>query len=312
MRYRFAALACTLALVATRADAQRASTSPRDNMLVSTSWLAQHLRDPDLVLLHVGDKSEYQTKHFEGARVIELADIASMSAMGSGVNTLEMLAPDTLRGRLAALGISDRSRIIVYYGSDWVSPATRVVFTLDYAGLGANTSLLDGGMGAWARDGNQVTTAVRPAKAGTLSAVRTKPIVVDADYVRAHLEKPGVSIVDARAAALYDGLSTGGMADHRHKTGHVAGAKSIPFTEGTGDKLLWKSTEDLAALFAKAGVQKGDTIVAYCHLGQQATATLFAARLLGYPVLLYDGSVEDWSRRSDEYRVDNPQKKDKP
>ena len=34
---------------------------------------------------------------------------------------------------------------------------------------------------------------------------------------------------------------------------------------------------------------------------------LFAARALGHPVLLYDGSFEDWSRRA-ELPVTNPAK----
>ena len=38
--------------------------------------------------------------------------------------------------------------MIVYYGNDWVTPSTRVIFTLDYAGLGNQSSLLDGGMQA--------------------------------------------------------------------------------------------------------------------------------------------------------------------
>ena len=45
-------------------------------------------------------------------------------------------------------------------------------------------------------------------------------------------------------------------------------------------------------------------VITYCHIGQQATATLFAARTLGYSVMLYDGSFEDWSRR--DLPVDNP------
>ena len=305
MRLRLSLLLGALA-IGSVAQAQR---SPRDNLLVSTSWLAQHLKDPDLVLLHVGDKAEYDAKHIEGAQFLELRAIALMAQMGSGVNTLEMPPVDDLRSRLAALGISDKSRVVVYYGNDWVSPSTRVVFTLDYAGLGANTSLLDGGMGAWTRDGHPVTTVVPTVRPGTLSALRTKPIVVDADFVKAHIEKSGTSIVDGRAVSLYDGVTTGGMADHKHKTGHIASAKSVPFSETTDDKLFWKSTADLAALFEKAGVQKGDTIIGYCHVGQQATAMLFGARLLGHPVLLYDGSFEDWSRKTDDYRVVNPQKK---
>ena len=62
---------------------------------------------------------------------------------------------------------------------------------------------------------------------------------------------------------------------------------------------------ELATLFAKANVKPGDTVVAYCHIGQQATGTLFAARLLGYNVKLYDGSFEDWSAHAD-FPVENP------
>src|SRR5207248_4332641 len=92
------------------------------------------------------------------------------------------------------------------------------------------------------------------------------------------------------------------------RAGHIASAKSVPFTQVTLDNLLLKSPNELRELFTKAGVQAGDTIVGYCHVGQQATAMLFAARSLGHPVLLYDGSYEDWSAHAD-YRVDNPSAK---
>ena len=60
-----------------------------------------------------------------------------------------------------------------------------------------------------------------------------------------------------------------------------------------------RSSAELLQVFTKAGVQPGDTIIGYRHIGQQATAMLFAARTLGHPVLLYDGSFEDWSRHAD-------------
>jgi thiosulfate/3-mercaptopyruvate sulfurtransferase len=50
-------------------------------------------------------------------------------------------------------------------------------------------------------------------------------------------------------------------------------------------------------VFTKAGLKPRDTVIGYCHIGQQATAMLFAARTVGYPVLLYDGSFEDWLNR---------------
>jgi thiosulfate/3-mercaptopyruvate sulfurtransferase len=76
--------------------------------------------------------------------------------------------------------------------------------------------------------------------------------------------------------------------------------------------MVLKSTADLAALFAKAGVKTGDTVIGYCHIGQQATAMLFAARRLGHPVRLYDGSFEDWSLFHPDYPVDDPTRRGQP
>ena len=81
--------------------------------------------------------------------------------------------------------------------------------------------------------------------------------------------------------------------------GHILGAKSIPFNSMNDETAKLKSAEEIRAIFSKAGVQPGDTIVAYCHVGQQATAVLFAARTLGHPVLLYDGSFDDWNKRTE-------------
>jgi thiosulfate/3-mercaptopyruvate sulfurtransferase len=281
------------------------AASPRDALLVTTTWLAQHLNDANLVLLHVGDKTEYASRHIAGARHVALMNL---SVDRAGLD-LEMPPVDDLRKDLEALGISDHSRIVVYYGKSDITAATRVVFTLDYAGLGGDTSLLDGGLEAWTRDGRDVTAAITPARVGSLSPLVTTPIVVDADYVLAHLKTPHVAVVDARAGSFYDGLQAGhsmvGGTMVPMKTGHIAGARSVPFTTVTDDHVAFRSAADLAALFAKAGVEPGDTIIGYCHIGQQATAMLFAARTLGHPVLLYDGSFEDWSRHDDRYPVEH-------
>jgi thiosulfate/3-mercaptopyruvate sulfurtransferase len=105
--------------------------------------------------------------------------------------------------------------------------------------------------------------------------------------------------VDGRASSFYDGTDTGGSNGTEHKTGHIAGALSIPFTSITHDDLMLKSPDELQTLFTKAGVKPGDTVIGYCHIGMQTTAMLFAARTLGHEVLLYDGSFQDWSRRAD-------------
>ncbi len=268
--------------------------STRDALLVSTSWLAQHLTDPTLVLLHVGDKAEYDARHIAGARFVAGPDIAVSEPGGL---TLQLPGADDLRQKLQALGISNNSRVIVYYGKDRVAMTTRVVFTLDAAGLGDRTSLLDGGMGAWEREGRPTTAAPTEARTGTLSPLALKPIVVDAAFVQSHLNAPNFTLIDARLPAFYDGTQTGGSATAPHKTGHIVGAKNIPFDSLTDTTFTWKSAAELSAAFDKAGVKKGDTVLAYCHIGQQATAVVFAARTLGIDVKLYDGSFEDWSKR---------------
>lgn len=292
MRVRLSALTlAAISLVVAAAGAAFAEPA-RDTLVVSTSWLAEHLKDPNLVILHLGDKGEYDASHIPGARHVVLRDI-STSEDGS---MLEMLPAEQMRGRLQELGISDDSVIVVYYGKDWVSPTTRVIFTLDYAGLD-RVMLLDGGMAAWTRAGHAVTAEVPAPRAGTLKPLALRSTIVDAEFVRSHVGTPGFAVVDARDPAFYDGTKTGGSMQAQHKTGHIAGAVSVPFSSITGDDLRIKSADEIAAAFAGAGVKPGDTVITYCHIGQQATATLFGARLLGHKVLLYDGSFEDWSRR---------------
>ena len=267
----------------------------RDRLVVSAAWLAQHVADPDLVLLHVGAKATYDAGHIANARFVTLRDLTLGDGAGTGL-TLEMLPADVLHDRLAGLGISDRSRVIVYQSDDQWTPSTRVMLTLDYAGL-TNVSWLDGGQKAWTKAGQPLSTDVPVVKTGTLAPLTPHPAVVDADFVKAHLNTPGFAIVDARLPAFYDGSRTGGRAPAEHKTGHVAGALSAPFDSFVSADVQLKPADEIAAVFTKAGVKPGDTVIGYCHIGQQATAMLFAARTLGYRVVLYDGSFEDWSKR---------------
>lgn len=290
--------AAALTVTASAALAQ----APRDQLVVSAAWLQQHASDPDLVLLHVGNKATYDAGHIPGARYVDYASTLTSNANANGL-TLEMLPASELHERLAALGISDNSRVVVYQSDDMWTPSTRVMLTLDYAGL-SHVSWLDGGQKAWVASGGTLTAGVPQVQSGKLAALTLRPVVVDADFVRTHLNTPGYAIVDSRATAFYDGSRTGGRSPNEHKTGHIAGAVNVPFDSFTQPDVQLKPASDIAAAFTKAGVKPGDTVVTYCHIGQQATATLFAARTLGFKVMLYDGSFEDWSKR--DLPVENP------
>ena len=281
------------------------AASPRESLLVDAAWLKQHVHDPNLVLLQVGDPASFEAGHIAGARKLTLQDIHVSEHSAQGL-ILEMLPAEELRKRLEDLGISDRSRIIVYFGKDWVSPTTRILLTLQYAGLGARASMLDGGLPAWIRAGGAVTKEATVVKKGKLAPLHIQPLVVDGTTVRSRIGAKGYAIVDGRASVFYDGVEAGeDHGDVKERLGHVHGALSIPFTSITDDDLLIKPTAELRALFDKAGVKPGDTVIGYCHIGMQTTATLLAARILGHDVLLYDGSFQDWWRHAD-YPVDNP------
>jgi thiosulfate/3-mercaptopyruvate sulfurtransferase len=117
---------------------------------------------------------------------------------------------------------------------------------------------------------------------------------VDAAWVNANLNKPGVAILDARASKFYTGAEAGQMP----RAGHIPTAKSIPFStlvEDSNNK--FKSAEELRKLFTAQGVKPLDSVATYCHIGQQASLLYFVARYLGYDAHLYDGSFDDWSRR---------------
>jgi len=271
-----------------------AAVSPRAAIepVVSAEWLKAHLSDPRLVVLHVGPGAEYARAHIPGARHVSVAALHAGSGQDEPGLTLEMLPPDSLRAALEGLGIGDDSRVVVYFSSNRVTPATRLLFTLEWAGLGDRAALLDGGLAAWTEAGFPTSDVTPAARRGRLSALRPRPLVVDAAWVRARRAARGVRVVDARAREFYDG-----SAGHERVRGHVAGAVSVPYTEVFDERQRLLGRDALRDRFRAAGVAPGDTVVTYCHIGQQATAVALAARLLGHPVRLYDGSFEDWARR---------------
>lgn len=266
------------------------STTPA-SLLISPQELARELQDASLVLLHVGPREDYDAGHIEGARFVELRDMAA----SRDENPLSLELPDeaTLRSRLERLGIGDNSRIVVAFGQDWHSPSTRVIWTLQIAGLGGQTRLLDGGTQEWSRAGLPLTkSAPPPATPGRLARPFDRSTFADNAWVQARLRSPGVKVIDARAPMFYEGP---GMDDH--KAGHLPGAANVPFNSLADDAVRMLPLDALREKFRGAGVQAGDTVVAYCHVGQQATVVVLAARMLGIPVRLYDGSMNDWERR---------------
>jgi len=276
----------TLALASVPAGAQDQAPS----ILVSTAWVADRMAGGPLVLLHVGDRDEYDKAHLAGAQYVALADVSDPDA----ALRLQMASPDALKRTFERLGISDDSRIVVYWGNDWATPTARVFAALDYAGLGDRTAVMDGGMQAWIAEGRPVTAEVTTPAPGRLTLAPRADVIVDAAWIEARIGNPGVTIVDARAPQFYSGESDSNGRIPR--PGHIAGAVSVPFSEVVVEPpLRMKPRSELEAAFRAAGVKPGSEVVTYCHIGQQASLAYFTARLLGYRAHLYDGSFEEWS-----------------
>jgi len=280
---------------------QAQTVKVNESLIVSTEWLGKHLEDESLVLLQVGEKDEFTAAHIPRAQLIQTADISTPRGQGL---TLEMPPVDQLKATFEKLGISDKSRIVIYFGKDWVTPTARVFLTLDYLGLGNRTSILDGGLPAWRAENRPVTAEVVEPKKGTLTPHPNTKLIVDAVWVKNNLSDPNVRILDARAPQFYTGAEKGRMP----RGGHIPQARNIPFSslvEESSNK--FKSPTALKELFSQAEVKPKSSVATYCHIGQQASLLYFVARYLGYDAHVYDGSFEDWSNRA-ELPVENSAK----
>lgn len=254
----------------------------RSNMLVSTDWLAQHINDPDVIVLHVSRyRPEYEREHIPGARFVPSYELVSDRQELS----FELPPVADLKRALEAAGIGNKGRIIVY-GTQAPPSTTRVYFTLDYLGLGDRVALLDGGIEKWKAEKRELSNkspAITPAKLD----VHPRPeLVAKYEDVRKIADAPdgNVKLVDARPMS-------------RYKDGHLAGAVDEFWGETivSRDMPVWKPAEELRKMYENAGVKPGNKVITYCEVGQQASHAYFTAKYLGYDVALYDGSYDEWT-----------------
>lgn len=258
-------------------------------ILVTPQWLNEHLRDPGLVILQVSFlKLVYDQEHIEGARYLWPAWIAPDSPEGS------LNAPDPKQARevLEQLGISNNSHVVLCHGQSEVSVTARMFLTLEYLGLHGRVSFLNGGVEAWKKAGYPTTQQLPLAKKGKFTP-HIRPVLVDRNYVLHHLTSDSVIIVDARMKKFYDGEPTGNPRD-----GHITGAKNIPYTDliDQANLNVFKPVDQLQSYFTPVDATRGKELVTYCFIGQTASVVYLAGRLLGYPMKLYDGSMQEWSR----------------
>ena len=278
--------------------------APLPGLIVSAEWLRAHINDPNLVVIDLtmpgmssasgmSSPDPYAAGHVPGARELDFHSIFT----GDGANgslSMELVSADSLRNILERLGVSDKSVVVMYSTSRWLSPVARTYVELDNLGLGDRTHILDGGYDAWKAAGGGIETAAPGVTRGSLHVVAHGNRVTDGAYVHAHLKDRNLTIVDARAPEYYDGSARGHDAA---RAGHVPGARNVYFlTLADSVSNIYLAPELARAKFIAAGVSLDRPVVVYCHIGQTASVDYVQLRRLGVPVKLYDGSFEDWSR----------------
>jgi len=262
--------------------------------LVTTSWLAENLDAPGLVVVESDeDVLLYETGHIPGSVKIDWH-----------TDLLQPVERDYLDGAgfadlLASRGIS-RDTTIVLYGdkNNWWAAYTAWVFTL----FGhEDVRLLDGGRNLWVAEGREVTTDVPSPARGEYPVVERDDSTFRAfkEDVLAHLGNG--PLVDIRSPQEFSGERLH-IPDYPEegvlRGGHIPSARNVPWATAVAEDGTYKPRAELEAIYQEGGLglTAGDSVITYCRIGERSSHTWFALRyLLGIDdVRNYDGSWTEW------------------
>jgi len=252
--------------------------------LVSVDWLAEHLRDPDVRVVDCrwrlrepgAGEQEWQAGHIPGAAFLDLDSDLSEPPGPGGRHPLP--AADRFQAAARRAGISASSRVVAY-DRDSTGAAARLWWLLRHFGH-EQAAVLDGGIAAWSDALEAGEAKVEP---GDFTAQARSGDIAEADEIAARLGDESLVLLDARAAARFEGREE--PVDTR--AGHIPGALNLPLTEVAPHGIFKPA----------AGLPDGE-LVAYCGSGVAACNLVLVAELAGRDARLYPGSWSEWSARA--------------
>lgn len=269
--------------------------------LVSTDWLAAHLKDPDLRILDGSyylpvmgrdAKAEYASAHIPGARFFDIDEIADHRS------DLPHMAPPAEKfvSRMRAMGVGDGHQVVVYDGMGIFS-AARVWWLFRLMGK-ADVAVLDGGLPKWKAEGRPLEDMPPVVRDRHITVQRQAGLVKDVTQVARASKLGDHEIVDARSAERFRGEAPEPRPGLR--SGHIPGAKNLPFTQLLNPDGTMKDVPALRAEFEAAGVDLSRPVITTCGSGVTAAVLSLALERIGHrDHALYDGSWAEWGMYDD-------------
>ncbi|PWE49922.1 3-mercaptopyruvate sulfurtransferase [Thioclava sp. NG1] len=269
--------------------------------LVSTDWLAAHLKDPDLRILDASwflpqmerdAKATYEAKHIPGARFFDIDEISDNRS------DLPHMAPppEKFISRMRAMGVGDGHQVVIY-DQHSVFSAPRVWWTFRLMGK-TDVAVLDGGLPKWEAEGRPLEDMPPMVRDRHMTVQRQSGLVKDVTQV-AHASKLGDhEIIDARPSDRFLGNGTEPRPGLR--SGHIPGSRNLPFGELLTPEGTFKSPDEIKALFEAAGVDLSKPAITTCGSGVSAAILALALEIIGKSDWsLYDGSWSEWGMYND-------------
>jgi len=269
--------------------------------LVSSVWLAERLGDADVVVLDAtwfmpgsprNAKAEFAERHIPGAGFFDIDAVADHATRLPHM----LAAPADFAVAARRLGVSAASTVVAYDGLGMFS-APRLWWSFRAMGHEA-VFVLDGGLPKWLAEGRPIETGWRGRPRGEFKARPAPALIRDLEQVRRIVATGAEQIIDARPAERFAGAAPEPRAGLR--SGHMPGARSVPFTDLVGENGTLAPVADLRGAFEAAGVDLAAPIVTSCGSGISAAVLALALARLGRDdVALYDGSWTEWAGRGD-------------
>ncbi len=275
--------------------------------LVDVTWLAEHLGDPDLVVidstshLEVPEDGPYTIESGAGTYAVEhipgahFADLLSDFADPGNDEPWTAADHDRFAAAAGALGIGDGAKVVVYsqHAPFW---ATRLWWQLRFEGFD-DVAVLDGGLPAWKAAGKAVTTGPSTPTAREFSGVRRPNLIRSTQEVAQAVDDPETLLVNVLGEEDYRGETT-----TYPRPGHIPASVNFPVAQlvdpATGTLL---PISELHPAFEAAGLLDPERkVVTYCGGGIAATGVAWALAQAGVrDVGVYDGSLTAWTADPD-------------